>query len=140
MTTLTPELIAKAKATKSAEELMALAKENNIEMTEEEAKTYFEQLNASGPLSDDELDAVAGAGAGGVKCFTGILVKNNAIQLLNGHKCPYCGAMSGVEQVRDGMVRLDGSAVNSSYIFCVQCGKTFAPSSTPVKMGKMQNL
>jgi type III secretion system FlhB-like substrate exporter len=42
MKNLTPEVIAKAKATKSAEELFALAKANNVELTEEEAKIYFE--------------------------------------------------------------------------------------------------
>ena len=29
-------------------------------LTEEEAKTYFAQINASGAISDDELDTVAG--------------------------------------------------------------------------------
>ena len=42
MKNLTTELIAKAKTAKSAEELLALAKDNNVELTEEEAKTYFE--------------------------------------------------------------------------------------------------
>ena len=57
------ELIAKAKATESPEELMALAKENDIELTEENAKAYFEQLNPpTGELSDDELDNIAGGG------------------------------------------------------------------------------
>lgn len=59
---LTPELIEKAKQAKSAEELLALAKENGIELSEDEAKAYFEQLNKSGELSDDELDNVAGGG------------------------------------------------------------------------------
>ena len=55
------EMIEKAKAAKSAEELLALAKENGVEMTEEEAATNFAQLNPkSGELDDDELDAVAG--------------------------------------------------------------------------------
>ena len=55
------ELIAKAKETKSVEELMALAKENNMELTEESAEAYFNQLHpASGELSDEELDNVAG--------------------------------------------------------------------------------
>ena len=67
MKNLTPELIAKAKAAKSAEELFELAKENNVELTEEEAKTYFEQLNANGAVSDDELGAVAG-GFLGISC------------------------------------------------------------------------
>ena len=62
MNTLTPELIAKAKAAKSTEELLALAKENNIELSEEEAKTCFEQLHANVAISDDELEAVSGGG------------------------------------------------------------------------------
>lgn len=59
---LTPELIEKAKAAETAEALLTLARENNIEMTEEEAQTTFEQLHRSGELSDDELDNVAGGG------------------------------------------------------------------------------
>ena len=65
MKNITPELIEKAKAAKSAEELLELAKANDVALTEEEAKTYFEQLNANGVVSDDELEAVAGGGCGG---------------------------------------------------------------------------
>ena len=55
------ELIAKAKETKSVEELMALAKENDIDMTEESAEAYFNQFHpTSGELPDEELDNVAG--------------------------------------------------------------------------------
>jgi len=58
---ITPELIEKAKAVKTAEELIALAKESNIELTEEQAKEYLEKLNPKmGEISDDELDNVAG--------------------------------------------------------------------------------
>ena len=56
------ELLKKAKEAKSAEELLAIAKENGMELSEEEAAAYFAQLNKSGELSDDELDAVAGGG------------------------------------------------------------------------------
>ena len=57
------ELIAKAKHAKSPEELMALAKENGVELTEESAKAYFNQLNPkTGELADDELNNVAGGG------------------------------------------------------------------------------
>ncbi len=63
---LTPELIEKAKGVKSAEELLTLAKENNVEMTAKEAAGFFAKLNPTmGELSDDELDAVAGGGCGG---------------------------------------------------------------------------
>ena len=65
MKNLKPEMIEKAKAAKSAEELLELAKENNVEMTADEAATYFAQLGPkSGELDDDDLDNVAG-GAGG---------------------------------------------------------------------------
>lgn len=56
------ELFEKAKEAKSAEELLSLAKENGMELTEEEAAAYFAQLNKSGELSDEELDNVAGGG------------------------------------------------------------------------------
>lgn len=58
---LTPQLLEKAKQAKTAEELLALAKENGVELTAEEANTYFAKLNVqNGELSDDELDSVAG--------------------------------------------------------------------------------
>ena len=38
-------MIEKAKAAKSAEELLSLAKESGVEMTADEAATYFAQLN-----------------------------------------------------------------------------------------------
>ena len=61
------ELVNKARKAKSVEELLALAKENGIELTNEQAKEYFAQLNPTkGELSDDELEDVAGGG-----CFGG---------------------------------------------------------------------
>ncbi len=62
---MTNEQISKAKECKSAEELLALAKENGIEMTAEEAEAKFAQLNNEGELSDDELSGAAGGGCGG---------------------------------------------------------------------------
>ena len=57
------ELLAKAKEMKTPEELMALAKENGVELTEESAAAYFDRLHPqTGELSDDELDNVAGGG------------------------------------------------------------------------------
>ena len=58
----TKEMIEKAKGAKSAEELLELAKAENIELTAEQAEKAFTELNKSGELSDDELDNVAGAG------------------------------------------------------------------------------
>ena len=55
------ELLAKAKETKTPEELMEFAKENNVEMTEESAKAYFDLIHPkTGELSEDELKNVSG--------------------------------------------------------------------------------
>ena len=57
------ELLAKAKETKTPEELMAFAKENNMETTEESAKAYFDLVHPkTGELSEDELKNVSGGG------------------------------------------------------------------------------
>ncbi len=59
---MTNDMIGKAKECKNAEELLALAKENNIEMTEEEAAEKFAMLHNEGELADDELEGAAGGG------------------------------------------------------------------------------
>ena len=57
------EMLVKAKKAKTPEELLAIANENGVELDEEGAKAYFEQLHQStGELSDDELDDVSGGG------------------------------------------------------------------------------
>lgn len=58
----TKEFLDKAKAAESAEALQALAKENGIEMSTEEAESYFAELHKSGELSDEELENVSGGG------------------------------------------------------------------------------
>ena len=91
MKNLTPEMIEKAKAAKSAEELLALAKANGVEMTADEAATYFAQLNpTSGELSDDDLDNVAG-GAGGCGDPTNkdLFPENSKLRYKKG-SCPVC--------------------------------------------------
>ena len=58
---LTQEMMEKARAAKSAEELLEIAKDNGVEMTADEAKSYFAQLNPkSGELDDDLLEGVSG--------------------------------------------------------------------------------
>ena len=57
---ISKELLEKAKTAKSAEELLELAKAENIELTAEQAKEYFATIHASGELSDEELDNVSG--------------------------------------------------------------------------------
>ena len=61
---ITKELLEKAKTAKSAEELLEMAKAENIELSAEQAAKAFAELNKSGELSDEELDNVAGGGGG----------------------------------------------------------------------------
>ena len=60
---MSKELISKAESAKGPEELLAMAKENGIELTEASAQEYFMRLHPqAGELEDDELDGVAGGG------------------------------------------------------------------------------
>ena len=97
MKNLKPEMIEKAKAAKSAEELLALAKENNVEMTADEAKTYFAQLNPkSGELDDDDLDNVAG-GAGGCQTYEDQgLTGARKVRVISADRCPICDGNIGI--------------------------------------------
>lgn len=58
------ELMEKAGKAESVEELLALAKENDVELSKEAAEEYFAKMNKTGELSDEELDNVAGGGCG----------------------------------------------------------------------------
>ena len=63
---ISKELFKKAKQAKTAEELLAMAKAENIEMTAEQAAKAFAELNKTGELSDEELEnAAGGVGCGG---------------------------------------------------------------------------
>lgn len=58
---ITQEFLDKADAANSVEELISFAKENEIDISEEEAKMLFDKIHAeSGELSDDELEDVSG--------------------------------------------------------------------------------
>ena len=109
MKNLTPEMIEKAKSVNSAEELLALAKENNIKMTADEAKNYFAQLNPkSGELSDDDLDNVAG----GACAESNQPIKDgDTVRVINGKTCPNCGGTVGVF-IRGG---------EETYVMCTGC-------------------
>ena len=56
------ELIAKLKEAKSAEDVIAIAKEYGKEVTLEQAQELYDKLKAaaSGELSDEDMEAVAG--------------------------------------------------------------------------------
>ena len=119
MNNLTPEMIEKAKAARSAEELLALAKENNVEMTADEAKTYFAQLNPkSGELSDDDLDNVAG---GGCSVDVPVLDKTLAdkVRVTSGQTCKKCGT-------NVGSLKESGRFYKATCVWCDACDKRIA--------------
>ena len=124
MNNFTPELIAKAKATKSAQELLELAKANNVDLTETEAKTYFEQLNANGAVSDDELDIVAG----GLGCpddgeeseAKPKLIPGTKVRVLGGKICPKCHSNEGVIGYN---LTATGMTGNTKYVACPKCNE-----------------
>ena len=107
------EMIEKAKTVKSAEELLELAKANGVEMTADEAATYFAQLNPkSGELDDDDLDAVAGGGCGGSDNDNPAVGVGDKLQITSGKTCSSCGSNMGIAaRLRKG-----------AYIKCAQCG------------------
>ncbi len=54
------EFMQKLNKANSPEELVALAKEDGFELSEEKAKELYDTLHAEGELSDDALEGVAG--------------------------------------------------------------------------------
>ena len=95
------ELIIKAKAAKSVEELLELAKASNVELSEEQAKEYFAKLNPTkGELSDDELNDVSGGGCGESKT----------------KYCPNCN--SELRMISEGT----GNFSMKFYYLCDSCG------------------
>lgn len=110
---LTPELLEKAKQAKSAEELLSVAEENGVELTEDAARAYFEQLNKSGGLSDDELSNVAGGG-----CHSGKRLIVSALHGCNYWKCKKCGARRKAAYYRECR---NGHGQEISCVTCAQC-------------------
>ena len=56
----TEEQLAKIKAAKTAEELIAIAKAEGIEATEEQIKAQFDAMHKESVLADEELESVSG--------------------------------------------------------------------------------
>ena len=78
---LNEKMLEKAKNAKTAEELVAIARENSIELTDEESKTYFAKLNAKeGEIDDDELDNVSGGA-----CYS----DDGYLMVTCGYSCSY---------------------------------------------------
>ena len=80
----------KSENSQKAEELLAMAKAENIEMTAEEAAKYFAELHKTGELSDEELDNVAG-GCGGEEITEPKYKEGDLVWISGGFACYTCG-------------------------------------------------
>lgn len=110
------ELIAMAKSAKTEDELLKLAREKGVAMTEEEAKCCFSGLHQSGELSDDELDNVAGGcGSSDIRPAPVTMGRANDGKA----SCPYCGG--ALDYPRTGQ---DASGYYDLAV-CKGCGKKF---------------
>ena len=65
---ITKEMLERAMKCKTAEELIALAKSEGMDITKEEAEAYLDELSES-ELKDGELKYVAGGSSRRMKCF-----------------------------------------------------------------------
>lgn len=104
----TPELLEKAKQAKSAQELAALAKENGVELNEEQAQAYYDLLHpAAGELTNEELDNVSGGG-----CHTG----DGRLVVTVAHTCKHWMCRTcGTRDVKPS------STVSRSLRICLHC-------------------
>ena len=107
---LNNEILAKAKAAKTPEELIEIARVNDVEMTEEGAKAYVDLLHPkTGEMSDDELDEVSGGA-----CYRG----DGRMVTTVANLC------------REWRCKKDGSRMESDHRpICCKCGKTAFCSS-----------
>ena len=97
-------LITKAKEAKAPEELLALAKENGMELTEAEARVYLDQLHPrTGELVDDELNNVSGGGCGGDTYYEACMANGYC---MTDYICDRCGSRGII--VRNGDLRCSG--------------------------------
>ena len=99
---ITDVLREKAKAAKSIEELMELAKEHDIELTAEGAEKIFVSIHGSMELGDEELDHVAGG------------YKSSCEKCASGDTC-VCGSNNTVWDAQRQMYHCNGCGLDYGY-------------------------
>lgn len=104
------DLIEKGREAKTPQELLALAKEMNIEMSAQDAEEAFALLNKKGELSDEELDNVSGGSSSA----------SNSVEL------PYHCSQCGGSQFGLCLKELSETVVTLRWI-CANCGKILEP-------------
>ncbi len=126
---MTTEMIAKAKECKSVDELLALAKENDMEMTVEQAEEVLQALHAEGELTDDELDAASGGGCAKTSAKDRVGA-GDLFTFKDGEKCKKCKCKIFL---CNGYIRTPALPLMSYE--CHECGADYAAafSSSAIK-------
>ena len=112
----------KAMRAKSAAELKALAEENGIKLSEEEADNYFTQLNRQGELGDEELDNVAGGGCSNGKAEQYEMFPPNAHVMRRGYQYCYQATTGHSCMSEYWIVREQNAELGSVSVECPRCG------------------
>lgn len=116
----TKELLEKAKNTKSTDEFLALAKENGIDLAENEAEKYFAKLHKEGELADEELDNVSGGA-----CYSSGVWGPNGYQ-----KYAVVSPLSFAKECLENGIRVIPCGDNEDAYFCYQCYNYFTAGGT----------
>ena len=119
------ELIEKAKSAKSAEELLEMAKAENVELTEEQAEQAFAELHKTGEIADEELDNVAG-GCGKEEIPEPKYKIGDMVISSRGFPCHTCGIYRDF-QITEVHRSPDGKHTYS--IACPECGEKWWDSN-----------
>ncbi len=96
------EILAKIKAAKSPDELIAIADGNGVTISEQDAKAMFAALHSEGELADEQLEDVAGGNA-----FTDFFknLGDKIADLFVGADCPRCGSRKSYQQSDKGVIK-----------------------------------
>ena len=96
------ELLKKAAKAASPEELLALAKEDGLDLPREEVEKLYAKLHKSGELSDEELDNVSGGGCGD---------SGGGVRYMD-HQCPRC---------HRAMIKVCDTKTQTVRYYCKRC-------------------
>ena len=110
----TNEMLQKAKNAESSDALLAMAKENGMELTQEEAKSCLDQMKRHSALSDDELEGVTGGGGNDKPLILGcedfLCKKDGRSQVLVGQRrlCDACNGLAMCSNCYYGIYDISG--------------------------------
>ena len=121
------EILTKITSCKSVEEFKSLGKEMGYDLTDEEAKAYFEKFTKTGELTDDELLQVAGGKPTHLEAEE---------YLRRTTKCPKCGARGDKLDFNSPCI-FDMKWVYYPFVHCKNCNHTFKTRMIRIKIEKV---